>query len=179
MGMTDLELAERARGGDRDAFQELLERHYDVIYRVAYRFTGSVPDAEDIAQDVCLKLVDTLGKFRGDSAFATWLYRVAVNACRDHVRQRVRSRKLEEDYAPHCELARANEAHNSARANWLSEAINRLAPKYRETAVLVLSEDMSHGQVADVLGCTESTVSWRMHEVRKQLKAFVDASDDR
>ena len=92
--MSDIELAKLAGNGDRGAFQELLERHYDTLYRVAYRFTGSEADAEDIAQDVCLALADKIASFRGQSQFSTWLYRVAMNACRDFARKQKTTRAL-------------------------------------------------------------------------------------
>ena len=177
--MTDLELAEQAQNGDRIAFQQLLERHYDTVYRIAYRFTGSAPDAEDIAQDVCLALVDKLGSFRGKSQFSTWLYRFALNACRDALRKRKTNQTLQENYAVFRELDEADRVHNSARAGWLNEAIAGLEPKLQETAIFVLSEELSHAEAAKVLGCAESTVSWRMHEVRNRLKTLVDTFNDR
>ena len=84
---SDSTLVQKAATGDRAAYQLLLERHYDMIYRVAYRFTGHAQSAEDVAQDVCVSLVDKLKSFRGDSAFSTWIYRIIVNACRDMQRK--------------------------------------------------------------------------------------------
>ena len=172
--MTDLELAERTRDGDRDAFRKLLERHYDTAYRVALRFTGSRPDAEDIAQDVCLALVDKLRSFRAQSGFSTWFYRVVVNACRDHARRQKRAAKLQASYAMFCELDQADQIDDAKRLGWLSEAIAGLEPGLRETAILVLAEDLTHADAAAALGCAESTVSWRMHRVRKKLKTQAD-----
>lgn len=176
--MSDLELAEQARSGDREAFQRLLERHYDTAYRVALRFTGSVEDAEDISQDVCLALVDKLRSFRGASAFSTWLYRVVVNACRDHARKQKSTQALQASYAVFRAMDEADRSHDAKRAAWLTAALATLEPKLRETAVLVLAEDLSHGEAAKALGCAESTVSWRMHQVRKKLKALTDGIDD-
>lgn len=178
MTMTDLELAERTREGDRNAFRQLLERHYDTAYRVALRFTGNVPDAEDIAQDVCLALADKLRSFRGKSQFSTWFYRVVVNACRDHLRKLKTAATLQANYAVFRELVQADQIDDARRLGWLSEAIASLEPTLRETAVLVLAEDLSHREAATALGCAESTVSWRMHEVRKKLRTRVDTIHD-
>jgi RNA polymerase sigma-70 factor, ECF subfamily len=176
--MTDLELAERARDGDRNAFRQLLERHYDSAYRVALRITGSVPDAEDVAQDICLALPKKLRSFRGESRFSTWLYTVVVNACRDHQRHRSVTDTLHANYAVVYEFNSGDQLDDANRLSWLSEAITALEPVLRETAVLVLSEDLSHREAAEVLGCAESTVSWRMHEVRKKLSTLVGAVHD-
>jgi RNA polymerase sigma-70 factor (ECF subfamily) len=176
--MTDLELAERARDGDRNAFRQLLERHYDTAYRVALRSTGNAPDAEDIAQDVCLTLTDKLRSFRGQSKFSTWLYRVVVNACRDHFRKQQTAAVLQASYAVFREFDHADQMDDAKRLGWLSEAIAALEPILRETAVLVLAEDLSHREAAAALGCAESTVSWRMHDIRKKLRTRVDTIHD-
>lgn len=176
--MTDQEMAKRALDGDRSAFRQLLERHYDSAFRVALRITGSVPDAEDITQDVCVTLPDKLGSFRGESRFSTWLYTVVVNACRDHHRRRKVISTLHSNYAVVSEFSRADQFDDERRLGWLSEAIIDLEPTLRETAVLVLSEDLTHKEVAEVLGCAESTISWRMHEVRKKLRTLLDVVHD-
>lgn len=178
MSDSDSELAARACDGDRDAFRQLLERHYDTAYRVAVRFTGNVEDGEDIAQDVCLSLVNKLRSFRGKSRFSTWLYRVVVNACRDHARKQKSTRALQTNYAVFREMDAADQAHDAKRLDWLNASIAGLEPALRETAILVLAEDLTHGAAAEVLGCAESTVSWRMHEVRKKLKALLESADD-
>ena len=74
MATSDNALAERAAGGDRDAFRVLLERHYDRMYRLAYRYCGRHADAEDITQDICLALPAKLRSFKGSAQFTTWLY---------------------------------------------------------------------------------------------------------
>ena len=174
----DRDLVELACKGNRSAFQHLLERHYDTAYRVAYRYTRSIEDAEDITQEICLGLARKLRSFRGESRFSTWFYRVVVNACRDHGRKQTSTRTLQASYAMYREMADADEEHDSGRLEWLSDAIASLEPKLRETAILVLSEDLSHADAATALECAESTISWRMHEIRKKLKTLVETSDD-
>lgn len=172
--MTDSELARAASGGDREAFQLLVERHYDTAYRVALRYAGSRADAEDIAQDVCLGLARKIVSFKGRSRFSTWLYRVIVNACRVFARKQKSARALQENYAVYREMARGDAAHDADRHDWLNEAVASLEPTLRETAILVLAEDLSHAQAAKILGCAESTVSWRLSEVRKKLRALLE-----
>lgn len=174
----DRELAEKAQRGDRDAFQLLLERHYDTAHRVAWRFLGNADAAEDVAQDICLTLPVKLRSFRGRSRFSTWLYTVVVNACRDHLRKRKSTEALQTSYAMFREMDEADRAHDAGRLDWLNTALAALDAPLRETAVLVLAEDLSHAETARVLGCAEGTVSWRMGEIRKRLKALQESEDD-
>ncbi len=176
--MTDSELAKSASQGDRDAFQRLLERHYDMIHRVALRFTGSMEDAEDIAQDVCLALVRKLVGFRGDALFSTWLYRVVINACHDFVRRRTASKALVENYVAYRELDDADHADTKARLDWLQEAYQNLSPDLRQTVLLVVAEDMTHAEAGAVLDCAEGTIAWRMSAARKQLKLELESNHD-
>ena len=87
MSGTDEALAAMARSGDRPALQRLLERHHDTAFRFSYRLLGSRADAQDVAQEVCIRLVERIASFRGDSRFSTWLYQLVLNACRDHKRR--------------------------------------------------------------------------------------------
>jgi RNA polymerase sigma-70 factor (ECF subfamily) len=167
----DETLAMDAAGGDREAFGRLLERHHDRIYRLGWRLTGSAAEAEDLAQDVCVGLAAKLRGFRGEARFATWLYKVVLNAGRDRLRARARQARLATDFTEVDALRRAG---NDARADelaWLRAALAALKPDLRETAALVLDDEMTHAQAAAALGVGESTVSWRLAEIRKALRA--------
>jgi RNA polymerase sigma-70 factor (ECF subfamily) len=173
----DSELAGRAVGGDREAFRLLLERHYDMVYRLAYRALGSKADAEDVAQDVCVTLVNKLDRFERRSRFTTWLASIVINQCRDFVRRRKSAAGLVEKYGVLRALDGADHADSERRSEWLHEALGKLEPTLRETALLVVGEEMSHAEAAQALGCAESTISWRMHELRKRLRAELDNDD--
>lgn len=175
MTASDLELAEKASNGDRAAFHLILERHYDMIYRVAYRFTGYAEDAEDIAQDVCVSLVDKLKSFHGKSAITTWLYRITANTCMDFHRKNKSGRNMEKSFLEFEKNSRAEHAEESAKVAWLYREIAKLDADLKSTALLVLAEDLTHAEAAKVLECAESTVSWRMHEIRKILKTRMDS----
>lgn len=166
------DLALRAASGDRAAFKSLLERHYALLFRVAYRFLGSKAAAEDVAQDVAISLAAKIRQFRGESRFSTWLYRVVVNACRDHGRREVGFGRMQAAFAVAQASRMADWADSDARLRWLYGAIARLDPALKETALLVLAEDLNHAEAGEVLGVAESTVSWRMHTVRKKLKTM-------
>lgn len=167
----DRGLALEAAGGDRAAFAELVNRHYGRIHALAWRFTGGPPDSEDLTQDVCLALGRKIRSYRGESAFTTWLYRVVLNAARDAGRRQVTRDQATATYGEVDALRRADDRARTADAEWLRAAIGMLKSDLRETAVLVLDEGLTHAQAAEVLEIAETTVSWRLMEVRKALKA--------
>ena len=173
----DSDLAAQALRGDREAFSRLLERHYDLIYRVAYRYVGTAADAEDIAQTVCLTLVTKLRHFEGRSRFTTWLTSVAINCCRDFLRRRKTAQGLVEQYGAMREMDAADQLDSQQRSEWLHDILASLEPDLKETVLLVVAEEFSHAEAAEILGCAESTVSWRMHIVKKRLKAQADKTD--
>jgi RNA polymerase sigma-70 factor (ECF subfamily) len=165
----DRDLVSRALAGEREAFEALLRRHYDRIHRLAWRLTGSRTDAEDIAQDVCCALVEKLDGFKGEAKFATWLVGIAVNACHDHRRRRQTLTRFRDGLEVLTNLAAQPDGRDLYRQTSLASDVGRLDATLRETVVLVVGEDLTHGEAARALGVAESTVSWRMHEARRQL----------
>jgi RNA polymerase sigma-70 factor (ECF subfamily) len=170
----DADLLLAAIAGDRRAFGELLQRHYNRIHGLAWQLTGSRADADDIAQDVCCILVEKIASFRGDAKFTTWLCGIVFNACRDLRRRRRSFSGFTERLAVLAGLARAPDGRDLHDAIWLKSAIARLKPPYRDAVVLVAGQQLTHGEAAAILGVAESTVSWRMHEVRRLLTADRD-----
>ncbi len=168
----DAALVRRARGGDREAFAALIERHYDRIHRLGARVLGDGEEAEDLAQDVCAGLAARLGSYRGDSLFTTWLYRVVVNAARDAIRRAAIRRRREREHAEADALVRAARADREGERVWLRQVMARLPEDLRATAALVLGEGLRHAEAGEILGISEATVSWRMHELRKRLRVM-------
>lgn len=169
---------ELAKRGDREAFERLLTEHYDMILRTAWRFTGNQSEAEDVAQDVCIMLAGKLEQFNGDSAFTSWLYRLVINRCKDTFKSRSARKKREESYSDIAQCLRAEEAETATSLTWLYQQIAALEVVLKETALLVLAEGLTHAQAGEVLECTESTISWRMHEIRKKLKTSWEQSHE-
>ena len=171
MTTSDEDLAQAAANGDGTAFAALLDRVYDRLFKLAFRLTGSRAEAEDLTQDVCAALPAKLGGFRGQSQVTTWLYRVVVNAAHDR-RRRAASHARAADGWGDWELARRAEmAETQAGIDWLTTAMGSLPDDLRDTLALVL-DDMTHAQAAEVLGISEGTVSWRLSEARKRLRAL-------
>jgi len=165
----DSSLVSAAVGGDREAFGELLRRHYDRIHALAWQMTGSRADADDIAQDVCCTLVEKIGGFRGEAKFSTWLCGIVFNCCRDHRRRRRSFHGLTQKLAVLAGLARGPDGRDLHDRMWIESAISRLKPTLRDTVVLVAGQQLTHAEAAEILGVAEATVSWRMHEVRRLL----------
>lgn len=169
----DAELVDKAVSGDRQAFGQLVERHYDFVHAVAWRWSGNTADAEDIAQDVCVRLGSAIRGFRGTSRFRTWLYTLTLNAARDHRRRQTRDCTGMQAYASEQAVLGAGDSGEDEREQALWTAVRGLPEKQCDAVLLVYAEGMSHAAAADVLGCSESTVSWHVHAARKRLKTVL------
>ena len=167
----DADLLSAAIAGNRDAFGALLQRHYNRIHGLAWQLTGSRSDADDIAQDVCCTLVEKIATFRGEAKFTTWLCGIVFNACRDLRRRRRSFSGFTGRLAVLAGLARGPDGRDLHDAMWLKSAIARLKAPYRDAAVLVAGQQLTHKEAAEILGVAEATISWRMHEVRRLLAA--------
>lgn len=177
-GATDDDLVSLATQGNRAAFEALLRRHYDLMHRVAWRMTGSQTDAQDICQDVCCALVERIASFRGEAKFTTWLIGIVRNACHDHHRRHSTLARLKGHLAVLAGMAVPPDGRDLFRRSWLASELARLSPLLRETVVLVVGEGMTHAEAATALGVTESTISGRMHEVRRQASLAKDIGDE-
>jgi len=177
-GATDDDLVSLATQGNRAAFEALLRRHYDLMHRVAWRMTGSQTDAQDICQDVCCALVERIASFRGEAKFTTWLVGIVRNACHDHHRRHSTLTRLKGHLTVLAGMATPPDGRDLFRRSWLASELARLSPLLRETVVLVVGEGMTHAEAAAALGVSESTISGRMHEVRRQAGLAKDIGDE-
>lgn len=173
--MQDDLLIQRAQAGNETAFAELLDQHYELMYRFAWKWSGSVADAEDITQQACIKLARSLPQFRFEAAFSTWLYRLVINCAKDWLKAEIRHRSEEELNDIHLDAVHTdtNSTNTNETSRYLQQIlayINTMAADYKETALLVFAEGLSHREAAEILGEKEKTVSWRIHEIRKQLQ---------
>jgi RNA polymerase sigma-70 factor, ECF subfamily len=170
---TDQELAARAAGGCAAAFAALLERHYDRIYRVAWRLLGRQADAEDVAQEVCIKLASAIRSWRGEAEFTTWVYRITCNRALDELRARQRIVALPPSNMQ-AMIDAPVESFDAVEQKELWTAVRSLPDQQRDAVLLVYGEDLSHAEAAHVMACSEKTVSWHLHEARKRLKAMLE-----
>ena len=177
METSDENLVNLAQSGDAAAFSALISRHYDLLHRVGYRILGSQTEAQDMAQDICLSLAAKIKTFRAESRFSTWLYRIAINAARDRLRKRSTRQKAAENWGRYEINSRAANAENAAQLDWLNQAMTTLPDDLRETVALVLGEDLTHQAAAEALNISPGTVSWRMSEVKKHLRALAQSEE--
>lgn len=161
-------LVEKMRAGDVDAYEVLVRRHRDRIYRIALRMLGDPHDAEDVAQDVIIQLWTALSGFAGASSFTTWLYRIVVNRCLNHIRRRRPTRPVF-DTDPSPAPGAEETALARQRAAATMNAIAALAPELRAVFVLHQMEGLSYREVAAITNLTESAVRGRLHRARTHL----------
>lgn len=175
-GLPDRRVA-LAQAGDEGAFSELVREHQHMIHALTYRMTGSAEDAADLAQDTFVKAWQRLGTFRGDSSFATWVHRIALNLCLNWRQRSDRSRQLHDGLEMEARTASALsddiagvEAERSRRVH---EALQRLSAPDRAAVVLTVFEGLNHAQAARQLDCAETTVSWRVWTARRKLRKWL------
>ncbi len=166
--MHDEALIKKAQKGDARAFETLLERNYDTLFRFAYKWCGSREDAEDVTQQACIKVARSLAQFRFESAFSSWLYRLVINCAKDWSRSQ--SRHCGEPIDPDTQPATNGNAIETQVYTWqLLQELDSLPDGLKETLLLVHAEGLTHSEAAKVLDVKESTVSWRLHEFRKNF----------
>lgn len=175
---------ERARGGDRDAFDALIVRYQDRVYNMAFRMLGNREDALDCAQEIFLTVFRSLGRFEAKAKFSTWLYRVTVNRCRDELRRRgmvkhtrpasldapARTDGEERPDPPAREPSPEETAVGRETAVVVERAIAALPEDARETLVLRDLQDLSYEEIAGVLEIPVGTVRSRLNRARTLLK---------
>lgn len=168
MSVSDQDLALEAAGGDEAAFEALLSRNYDRLFALCFRLTGARAEAEDLTQDICAALPAKLASYRGQSQVTTWLYRVAVNAATDRRRRAAAHARAASGWGD-WEVNRQKAAQEETeQVAWLYRAMGQLSDTLRDTLALVL-DDLTHAQVAEILGVAEGTISWRISEAKKAL----------
>lgn len=176
MTTSDEEMAMAANSGDAEAFASLLERHYDRLFAFCFRLTGSQAEAEDLTQDICAALPSKLRGFEARSKFTTWLYRVAVNAAHDRRRRQASQSKAADGWGTWEVNRQATNIEAAQQIDWLTRAMGHLSEDLRDTLALIF-DDMTHAQAAEVLGISEGTVSWRLSEAKKALRALKEKED--
>ncbi len=173
--MTDDEQAEirRSLQGDHEAFASLVRRHQRMIYVLTYRITGSAADAEDLTQEVFIRAHQQLAAFRADAKFSSWLYRIAVNQCLNWRQHEARREQLHAEWSG--QQAESTTA-DPAQAQRVQAALLQLHPKQRAAIVLTTYDGLNHAEAARLLGCRETTVSWRLFTARRKLKRLLSKS---
>ena len=169
-GAPDGELVRRFLAGDAGAATELITRHERRVYAVCLRVLGNPDDAADAAQDALLAMIRKLDGFRGEAAFTTWLYRVTMNVCYDHLRRAKRRPVLRrDDDAPVPEPALDDHADAVAGAHDVAAALEQVPEDFRVAIVLADVHDLPYDEIAKVLDLPVGTVKSRVHRGRIAL----------
>ncbi|CAN5716499.1 sigma-70 family RNA polymerase sigma factor [soil metagenome] len=174
----DTDLVARAAGGDHAAFHLLVERHRSRVYRVAYQFAGNHHDAEDIAQEVFIKVYRSLDRFRQDAQLSSWMYRITMNACIDHKRRHSPSGAA--PFGEEAELKMLNtpeeapgpeeRAYAGELGDVMEQEIQRLPPGQRVVFIMRHHQGLKLGEIADALGLAEGTVKRQLHAAVHRLR---------
>ena len=173
----ELALVERCRAGDLAAFETIYKVHAGRLYSVACRVLGNPTDAEDLLQEIFLAAHRKLDTFRGDSALGTWLYRLAMNLCLDHLRSRAtRSGQLTDALDDEYGLDDSGSRHLAERTVAkmdLERAMAQLPEGCRTAFVLHDVEGLEHREIADILGIAEGTSKSQVHKARMRLRSML------
>lgn len=172
------DLVDAARAGDATAFGELVRRTHATTYTLARRLVSDEDDARDVVQEAYLRAYRSIGRFRGDAQFSTWLHRITANCASTHLGRRRRHRHDELD--EEVDVADPTPDHDPALAtdaallrHDLEAAIAQLPPRLRAVVVLRDIYDLSHGEIAQQLGISESAAKVRLHRARRKLRIQV------
>jgi RNA polymerase sigma-70 factor (ECF subfamily) len=159
--------------GEREAFDELVLRYQRDVYRLCYRYVNNHEDANDLAQEAFLKAYKAIGGFRGDSSFSTWLYRIAVNTCLNfRAVRRPPTDELPEGLTDRSPSASERLESEDAAAR-VRAAVERLPAKQRATLILKIYQELTHEEVAAVLGSSVGTVKANLFHALGNLRRLM------
>lgn len=185
MEQDDTELVELAQKGDRDAFRQLVERYQRRVYSICYGMLKNADDSMDVSQEVFVKVYRYLEKFNFQSSFYTWLYRITVNMCIDHIRKNQRVKKVKYDDGISREDGDEHTlpstlglnpdkvyGRKELRAKML-EALDSLGEKHRTILILREVDGLSYEEIADVLNISKGTVMSRLFHARRYFQEAI------
>jgi RNA polymerase sigma-70 factor (ECF subfamily) len=183
-GLSEAEAIERAKGGDAESFEALYGLHKRRVYSLCLRMTGNTAEAEDLTQEAFLQLYRKIATFRGESAFSTWLHRLAVNVVLMHLRKKgLPEVSLDEALEPQHDDGPKKDigardivlAGSIDRVN-LERAIESLPPGYRIIFVLHDVEGYEHNEIAEMMGCSIGNSKSQLHKARMKLRDLLKLS---
>ncbi len=174
---SDLELVQQVRGGNRQAFTELMRRYQHRVYWTARRIVGSHDDADDIAQETFIKAYLSLGDFRGDASFFTWLYRIAVNLSLNAVRKQqlvsyLRQSELLERFLPQ-QGDPSSDLEQKEMESTLLRAIQELPEKQKAVFVMRYFDELSYEEISQILKTSVGGLKANYFHALKKIQEFM------
>lgn len=189
--ISDDALIDAVLAGEGSAFGTLMDRYQDRVFRLVSRFTRDHGEAEDLAQEVFVQVFKAIDQFRGDAKLSTWVYRIAVNLCKNRSKYLARRHAGEQDEleavaervplheakgVTASDVSRPDEAFDGHEVEAVVQrCIAKLEPDFREVLVLRDVEDLSYEEIAQITGLPDGTVKSRIFRARAQLKACVES----
>ncbi len=179
---SDLQMIlQKAKNGDMLAFEQLVLRHEKIVYHVALRMMSNAEDAQDLSQEIWIKIYRSLDRFDGMSAFSTWIYRIAVNACIDEMRKRKGKQSISMEEAAEKDdgigLQIADEGVTPEESFMQKEAyqellsaMEKLSPEHKAVLILRDVKGLSYEEIAEIMNLQEGTVKSRLFRARGNLR---------
>jgi len=176
--MTDSEFIQAVRSGDSNAFKPLVERYQQLVFRTAMGFLHQQEEAEDLTQDIFIRAWQSIDNYSGDAAFSTWLYKITVNQCLNHLRRKKRQEffsfaedlfdqlinKVSEEINPDAQV------EENERDQQIKAAIDSLSEKQRTAFVLSRYEELPQKEIAHIMNTSEGAVEQHLQRARKSLQ---------
>ncbi len=183
-GLSETELIQRLKKGDRDAFNEIVTIHQNKVVNIAYGMLSSREDALDAAQETFLKVYNGIDAFKGGSSISTWIYRICTNVCTDMLRKRQRSATIisidreDDENSPIHEIADDSPTPDNSvimneQQKAVRHAISQLSDEYRTVLTLCDIEGLSYEEISAVLKCPVGTIKSRLSRARNNLKKIL------
>mgnify|MGYP001118794884 FL=1 len=190
MSESEKDLVDRARMGDVEAFEQLIESCQKKVFNIAFRMIGNYDDANELAQEVFLKAFRSINKFKGDSLFSTWIYKVTANVCLDEIRRRKKRMvfSLDEDMEfndgevkrqiPDSSPTPDITAETNEIKNAVNKSIQELPEDYKSVIILRDIQGFSYDEISRIVNCPEGTVKSRINRARQALKKILSGKKE-
>jgi len=166
--LPDTALVAGAKEGNEACFEAIYRRYVQMVFSVGYRMTGTPEDAEDVTQEVFLRVARSIRQFREEAKLKSWIYKIALNVSSDLRKRSCRQQRVSRDYVDG--IKRNSSVNESSRE--ILESLDVLRETERQALVLTLYEGLTHAEAAKVLSCAEKTVSWRLFSARRKLRQY-------
>ena len=181
----DWSVVQRVQAGNVGAFDQLVQKYREHIFSIIYNMTSNREDASDLTQDTFIKAFQAIARFKGQSSFFTWIYRIAINTTMTFLKKRSRRRYI--SYETINEEVSTTEIFESLTAKTqtekgalvhelqekLNDSLQKLSPKHRTVVVLHEIEGLSHSEIAEITKTSVGTVRSRLHYAKQQLQSYL------
>lgn len=179
---TEKELIIEMKHGNKDAFEKIIEKYQNRIFTLCYRYTGNKEDAEDLAQDVFVKLFKKINQYNNKSSFSTWLFQIGNNTCKDFLRKKQKESQIkiadhiwldDEEVKPERFIEKKtpeSQLEDKEKMLVLKETINKLTPEYKMVIIMREFQDLSYEEISHTLNYSVGTIKSRLSRARKALK---------